>query len=80
MTTYIESINWKIWKVVENKIEIANPEAPTTVEEVLLQNSDIALSAIHDSLDERTFEKSRTLRWLIRHGENWRSHLRALKP
>jgi hypothetical protein len=42
--------------VVETKIEITNEEAPTTAKEVLLQNNDIALSAIHDALDERTFE------------------------
>ena len=41
--------------MVETKIEVANAEAPTTAEEVLLQNNDIALSAIHDALDERTF-------------------------
>ena len=56
MTTYIKSINRKVWKVVETKIEIANEEAPTAAEEVLLQNNDIALSAIHDAMDERTFE------------------------
>ena len=54
MTTYINSINRK---VVEIKIEIANEEAPTAAEEVLLQNNDIALSAIHDALDEKTFEQ-----------------------
>ena len=41
MTTYIKSINRKVWKVVETKIEIANEEAPTAIEEVLLQNNDI---------------------------------------
>ena len=56
MITYIKSINRKVWKVVETEIEIANLEAPSAVEEVLLQNNDIALSAIHDALDERTFE------------------------
>ena len=56
MTTYIKSINRKIWKVVETKIEIEDEEAPTAAEELLLQNNDIALSAIHDALDERTFE------------------------
>ena len=56
MTTYIKSVNRKVWKVLETKIEIVDPEAPTVAEEVLLQNNDIALSAIHDSLDERTFE------------------------
>jgi hypothetical protein len=45
-----------VWKVVETKIKIANEEAPTATEELLLQNNDIALSAIHDALDERTFE------------------------
>ena len=44
MTTYIKSINKKIWKVVETKIEIEDEEAPTTAEEILLQNNGIALS------------------------------------
>ena len=57
MTTYIKSINRKVWKVVEIKIEIEDPKNPTTAEEVLLQNNDIALSAIHDAIDERTFEQ-----------------------
>jgi hypothetical protein len=61
MTTYIKSINRKVWKVVETKIEIANEEAPTATEEVLLQNNDIALSAIHDALDERTFEQIKNI-------------------
>ena len=38
--------------MVETKIEIHDEEAPTTAEEMLLQNNDIALSAIHDALDE----------------------------
>ena len=61
MTTYIKSINKKVLKVVETKIEIANPEAPSVVEEVLLQNNDIALSAIHDAVDERTFEQIKNI-------------------
>ena len=56
MTTYIKSINRKVWRVVETKIEIEDPENPITVEEVLLQNNGIALSAIYDAIDERTFE------------------------
>ena len=66
-----------MWKVVETKIEIANLENPTTGEEVLLQNNDIALSAIHDAIDERTFEQIKNIE--MAH-EAWRSHLRALKP
>jgi hypothetical protein len=54
---------------VETKIEIANEEAPTTVEEVLLQNNDIALSAIHDALDERTFEQIKNIK---RAHEEWK--------
>ena len=61
MTTYIKSINRKIWKVVETKIEIEDEEAPTTVEELLLQNNDIALSAIYDAIDERTFEQVKNI-------------------
>ena len=37
---------------METKIEIADPENPTVAEEVLLQNNGIALSAIHDAIDE----------------------------
>ena len=44
MTTYSKSINTKVWKVVEIKIEIEDEEAPTAAEEMLLQNNDIALS------------------------------------
>ena len=36
MTTHIKSINRRVWKVVETKIEIVDPENPTTAEEVLL--------------------------------------------
>ena len=71
MTTYIKSINRKIWKVVETKIESEDEDAPTSTEEILLQNNDIALSAIHDALDERTFEQIKNIeRELMRHGRN----------
>ena len=50
MTTCIKSINRKVWKVVETKFKVADLENPTTAEEVLLQNNDIALSVIHDAL------------------------------
>jgi hypothetical protein len=61
MTTYIKLINRKVWKVVETKIEIADQETPIATEEVLLQNNDIALSAIHDALYERTFEQIKNI-------------------
>ena len=57
MTTHIKSINRNIWKVIETMIEVANPEAPTVAKEILLQNNDIAPSAIHDALDEKTFKQ-----------------------
>ena len=47
--------------MVETKIEIADPENPTAAKEVLLQNNDIALSAIHDAIDERTYEKIKNI-------------------
>ena len=80
MTTHIKSINRNVWKVVETKIEIDDMENPTAAEEVLLQNNGIALSAIHDAIDEGTFEilsKSRTLRWLMRLGRSGKNHLRS---
>ena len=36
MTTYIKSINRKVWKVVETKFVVADLENPTMAEEVLL--------------------------------------------
>jgi hypothetical protein len=44
-----------------DKIEIEDLENPTMAEEVLLQNNDIALSAIHDAIDERTFEQIKNI-------------------
>ena len=61
MTSYIKSINRKVWKVVETKIEVAKLEAPSVAEEVILQNNDIALSAIHDAINERTFEQIKNI-------------------
>ena len=61
MTTHIKSINRKVWKVVETKIEIDDLENPTTAEEVLLQNNCIALSVIHDAINERTFEQIKNI-------------------
>jgi hypothetical protein len=61
MTTHIKSINRKVWKVVETKIEIKDLENPIATEEVLLQNNDIALSAIHDAIDERVFEQFKNI-------------------
>ena len=42
--------------VNKTKIKIGDPKNPTAAEEVLLQNNDIALSAIHDAIDEKIFE------------------------
>ena len=56
MTTHIKSVNRRVWKMVETKIEIADLENPTAAKEVLLQNNDITLSAIPDAIDEITFE------------------------
>jgi hypothetical protein len=61
MTTHIKSINRKVYKVVETKIEIANAKNPTAAKKVLLQNNSIALSAIHDAIDERTFEQIKNI-------------------
>jgi hypothetical protein len=47
--------------VVETKIEVANLENPTMAEKVLLQNINIALSVIHDVMDEKTFEQIKNI-------------------
>ena len=61
MITHIKSINIRVWKVVDTKIEIADLENSTVAEEVLLQNNDIALSAIHDPIDEKTFKQIKNI-------------------
>ena len=61
MTTHIKSININIWQVVETKIELANAEQPIVADEEKLQNNDIALSAIHEALDERVFEQIKNI-------------------
>ena len=61
MTTHIKSINRNVWKVVETKIEIEDSKNPTVAEEVLLQNNGIALSVIHDAIDEKTFEQIKNI-------------------
>jgi glucan phosphorylase len=50
-----------VWKVVETKIEIEDPENPTAAEEAFLQNNDIDLSVIHDAIDESTFEQIKNI-------------------
>ena len=62
MTTHIKSINRRVWNVVETKIEMADLENPTAAKEVILQNNDIALSAIHDAIDERTFKQIKNIK------------------
>ena len=47
--------------MVVTKIEIADPENPTANIEVLLQNNDIVLSAIHDPIDEKTFKQIKNI-------------------
>ena len=47
--------------MVETKIEITDLENQTVAEEVFLQNNGIALSAIHDAIDERTFKQIKNI-------------------
>ncbi|XP_066333279.1 uncharacterized protein [Miscanthus floridulus] len=61
MTTHIKSINRNIWQVVETKFKVANPNAPTAAEEEKLQNNDIALSVIHDAINQRVFEQIKNM-------------------
>ena len=44
--------------MVESKIEVEDSKNPTAAEEVLLQNNNIALSAIHDALMREHLSKS----------------------
>jgi hypothetical protein len=43
--------------VTETKFEVANLEAPSVVEEKKLQCNDITMSALHEALDDKTFEQ-----------------------
>jgi hypothetical protein len=61
MTAHLKSINREVWKVTKTKFEVASPEAPTLVEEKKLQCNDIAISALHEALDDKTFEQVRNI-------------------
>jgi predicted oxidoreductase len=50
-----------VWKVTEIKFEVANPESPAPVEEKKLQCNDIAISALHEALDDKTFEQVKNI-------------------
>ena len=62
--------------MVETKFEVANLENPTTTEEILLQNKNISLNAIHEALYEETFQEMKGIE--MAH-EAWKNHLRAPK-
>jgi hypothetical protein len=62
MTTHIKLINRKIWQVVEIKFEVVDSEHPTMAKEEKLQNNDIALSCIHDVMDEWVFEQIKNIK------------------
>jgi hypothetical protein len=61
MTAHLKSINREVWKVTETKFEVANPKAPTPVEEKKLQCNDIVISALHEALDDKTFEQVKNI-------------------
>ena len=61
MTAHLKSINREVWKVTETKFEVANPEAPTPVEERKLQANDIAISSLHEALNDSTFEQVKNI-------------------
>jgi len=62
MTAHLKSINREVWKVTETKFEVANENAPTPVEEKKLQCNDIAISALHEALDGKTFEQIKNIK------------------
>jgi hypothetical protein len=61
MTAHLKSINKEVWKVTETKFEVANPKAPTPMEEKKLQYNDIAISALHETLDDKIFEQVKNI-------------------
>jgi len=61
MTTHLKSINREDWKVTQKKFEVANDNAPTLVEEKKLQCNDITISALHEALDDKTFEQIKNI-------------------
>jgi hypothetical protein len=56
MIGHLKSINGEVWKATEVKVEVANADNPTPTEERKLQCNDLAIAAIHEALDDKTFE------------------------
>jgi hypothetical protein len=79
MTTHIKSINRKVWKVVETKIEIADRRIPPLPKKCFSKTMALLLVLFMMLLMREYLSKSRTSRWLMRHGRSWRNHLRAPK-
>ena len=61
MTAHLKYINKVVWKVTETKFEVANDNATTPVEEKKLQCNDIAICALHEALDDKTFEQIKNI-------------------
>ena len=62
MTTYIKSINRKVWMVVETKIEIADEEAPTVTKRCYSKTMILLLVPFMIPWMRGHLIKSRTLR------------------
>ena len=62
MTTYIKLINRKVWKVVETKIDIANPENPSMVKKCFSKIMTLLVVSFMMHWMRGHLGKSRTLR------------------
>jgi hypothetical protein len=47
--------------VTKTKFEVANDNVPTPVEEKNLQCNDIAINAIHEAIDDNTFDQIKNI-------------------
>jgi hypothetical protein len=61
MIAHLKSINREVWKVTKTKFKVANSEAPTPMEEKKLQYNNIAISAHHEALDDKTFKQVKNI-------------------
>jgi len=61
MKIYLESINDRVWEVMENDFEILDPTNPTDNERANKQCNTMALNTIYNGIDSKVFEQVKDL-------------------
>jgi hypothetical protein len=76
---YFGSINDRVWEVTEHDFVILDPANPIDNERANKQGNTMALNTIYNGIDAKCLSKSRILRRLMKCGQDYMKHMRALQ-